>query len=658
MKKFLSLIAIVMLAAGAAWADEAVFDFNANALTMFPGITEASTSSTSGGDFTENKSTTVNGVTLTVTPSGANTANRIWNDYNLGLQLRVYGGQLIITAPEGQSVKNVAFNTSMWNDPDADSGIISENAWVGSASTLTLNITGQIRISSMTVTFGEGGTVTPDPTITQIDSLQQIADLDDNTQFQFMKDVYVNYTSGKYLYLQQHNADADCYTALLYDEIAENYQLGDVIPAGWKGTKKTYHTLVEVTNVSDMGEALGTIDEYWTEPFAFSGYMSYIDEEWVNYKVEFQNLTISEINGKNFTISETTEGDDGEPVTTTIAGYNQFGIELPEEGDGYDMTFMVGMYNGNIQLYPIEIAGTGATPLWKVWYMGEDGEQYTIADELYVDYIDEPNKLVYVTDNATSVLFDLYADWGYTWEEEWEPDWIAIDCADNEQLYNTVKEMNIIKAGTLSGTLQDSYTNPRFVITEVPEEADGIYPEIVYPEIELTDSLFLDGRKMVKITAIYNDGKLEGTVAESGVKQAIELIKEPSIEGFMFENGKKYTVKAFIILKDAWEWEDEAPKAAPAKNKSLKAIAKTPARKQRRKIMADDPAWYTNMEIHAIELINFEPSAVTDLNASKKVSNVKYVNALGQVSNNPFQGVNIVVTTFTDGSQQTAKVVR
>lgn len=49
---------------------------------------------------------------------------------------------------------------------------------------------------------------------------------------------------------------------------------------------------------------------------------------------------------------------------------------------------------------------------------------------------------------------------------------------------------------------------------------------------------------------------------------------------------------------------------------------------------------------------------VSDVNASKSVSNVKYVNALGQVSNAPFEGVNIVVTTYNDGTTSTAKVIK
>lgn len=51
------------------------------------------------------------------------------------------------------------------------------------------------------------------------------------------------------------------------------------------------------------------------------------------------------------------------------------------------------------------------------------------------------------------------------------------------------------------------------------------------------------------------------------------------------------------------------------------------------------------------------PTAVNDINA-KAVAGVKYVNIAGQVSNKPFDGVNIMVTTYTDGTKSAVKVIK
>lgn len=51
-------------------------------------------------------------------------------------------------------------------------------------------------------------------------------------------------------------------------------------------------------------------------------------------------------------------------------------------------------------------------------------------------------------------------------------------------------------------------------------------------------------------------------------------------------------------------------------------------------------------------------TAVNDLNAGKTVSSVRYVNAAGIEATTPFEGVNIMVTTYSDGTKTAAKVIK
>lgn len=53
-----------------------------------------------------------------------------------------------------------------------------------------------------------------------------------------------------------------------------------------------------------------------------------------------------------------------------------------------------------------------------------------------------------------------------------------------------------------------------------------------------------------------------------------------------------------------------------------------------------------------------EVTGVNDVNASKTVAGVKYYNTLGVASSTPFEGVNIVVTTYTDGTHSSVKVIK
>ena len=51
------------------------------------------------------------------------------------------------------------------------------------------------------------------------------------------------------------------------------------------------------------------------------------------------------------------------------------------------------------------------------------------------------------------------------------------------------------------------------------------------------------------------------------------------------------------------------------------------------------------------------PSGITDTQAAKQVANVSYVNLAGMTSSTPFDGVNVKVIRYTDGSMNTQKVI-
>ena len=60
---------------------------------------------------------------------------------------------------------------------------------------------------------------------------------------------------------------------------------------------------------------------------------------------------------------------------------------------------------------------------------------------------------------------------------------------------------------------------------------------------------------------------------------------------------------------------------------------------------------------NAYAMVN-DNTGVENINADKQVAGVRYINVAGQESDTPFTGVNIVVTTYTDGTTSTVKVVK
>ena len=53
-----------------------------------------------------------------------------------------------------------------------------------------------------------------------------------------------------------------------------------------------------------------------------------------------------------------------------------------------------------------------------------------------------------------------------------------------------------------------------------------------------------------------------------------------------------------------------------------------------------------------------DASGINEVIGHKEVASVRYVNVAGQESETPFDGVNIIVTTYTDGTTTTAKVIK
>ena len=163
MTKLYSILFAMLAFCGLAQA-QVTFDFTGDDAYKQFGLEGVSTASSgdieasTAGDFVEDGSATIGDVTLTVSPSTTNTANRMWTG-----SLRLYGGTLTV-ASKGEKITAISFslNSGKWGSNTADSGTLGTGTWTGSASSVVITIGGNTQIKSITVTLGEGGD-TPDP---------------------------------------------------------------------------------------------------------------------------------------------------------------------------------------------------------------------------------------------------------------------------------------------------------------------------------------------------------------------------------------------------------------------------------------------------------------------------------------------------------------
>lgn len=71
-----------------------------------------------------------------------------------------------------------------------------------------------------------------------------------------------------------------------------------------------------------------------------------------------------------------------------------------------------------------------------------------------------------------------------------------------------------------------------------------------------------------------------------------------------------------------------------------------------------NPNNYITKVSHTIVRDEHITTGVEDVNAEKTVAGVVYYNLLGAASDRPFEGVNVVVTTYTDGTKSSKKILK
>lgn len=657
------------LIAVAAWADEVTFDFSSEAGLQAMGITAPAQSN--GVNLTDVGTITMDGVSLTAV--NGSTETRVWNSQG-NYALRIYVGGSITFAVESGSITDVTINAANTSNFDllANVGNYSVNGavgtWNGSTSSVTFShtTTKNAQIATIVVTTSdEAPTDDPngddpdpvDPNITKLDSLANINTLDDGTEFQFTTEAYVQYQWGNYLWLMQLDADYYAYAAMVYGDVARTYQVGAVIPAGWTGVKTTYKGLVEITDPTHFKNATGLVDDMFTEPFDMTGYMSYIESDhYENMRVKFNGIALSDIdNSGNFTITSNEKDEDGNDITVTMAGYNKFGIDYPvvDPAERYNIDGMVTIYNNNYQLYPISIEEAPGTRLWKVTYEGLEGNM-KIADTLYVA-LPMTDGQILVTDNVLEVLVDTYAEWGYTWYQDWYPTWIALDCGDNTELYNTICQMQALAPNTVKGEVVDVNANPRLILSSTPTGiADPDFESLHLYSYDLNGGkIYALGNEMGQATGRFKliNGDPYLCSAQDTVQVRLDFSLNPELE-ITLNEGSRYDMTCVFKLSEPWEAEDASYAPRRSYKSAVNRVMKAPSLKAK----ISDADYYTNYTIMPISASSI--TGINDIDVAKQAVKVSYVNMTGTVSDNPFPGMNIVITHYNDGSRTITKTVK
>lgn len=202
---------------------------------------------------------------------------------------------------------------------------------------------GLIQISAVTYNNAEE---TPIETVADIAAF--IAKADKNPTI-FSGNVEVIYQIGSYLFVKDNSG-----RLLIYGKLDQTYKPGDVIPGGFMGTYGTFGGEPQLINPTDLKAAIAHNE---SAPRTIT--LSEITAANKLEAVAINGVTISQINNRDITFQQ------GE---TTFAGYNQFSITLPEEYENvtFNVTAIIGCYNGNLQVQPISIEKADSSAITEI----------------------------------------------------------------------------------------------------------------------------------------------------------------------------------------------------------------------------------------------------------------------------------------------------
>ena len=624
MKKVILLFAVALMAFANAWAATATFDLAHHGAELF-GFTAPSSSSSTEGDITSECTATVDGVTLKVGVSTTNTKNRVYLDYNGNVQLRVYSGAVTVAAPAGKTISSIVFHNSRWYAPSSVSSgsFVQESTWGGNAASVTFNFDGQIRLDSMVVTYDDGGTI--DPTVKELDTFLNFGDsIADGTKIRFTGMAFVVLNIGKFHFVRCESEYL--YSAIIYGDLDTEYKVGEYIPAGWTGVKGKVDGITVITGVEGLKPASVSASNSDCEAFDFTGFLGTFKDGVSTYENDycaFKTVAINNIDADGkFTITEV----NADSTTSTMAGVNKFGIKYPTTTANMKFTvqgILTKSENGvGVTFVPTAITEyENVKKLWRIWYQGVDGTEYTIADTLYVvapTKALEPDcgrkNLIYVTDNATQVVDDTYAEWGYVETYDWAPDYIALDCGDNEEAYRAIAAMKVIAPASVRGILADNQTNPRFELMKTPSALDCEYPEIAYQHYQFGDSCWANGNQVSYASGkfVTIDGKeyFAGINADGSANQPIALDRR-YIGDYAFSEGMAYEMRV--------AWNQHEPWTSDSNSSPItKKMSKKSTRPMPHKMKTDDPNYFNNYSVCPLEV---KPqSTVGDIDGNGEVN--------------------------------------
>ena len=349
----------------------------------------------------------------------------------------------------------------------------------------------------------------------------------------------------------------------------------------------------------------------------------------------------------------------------------------------YNSTFRTYTGKTNQSLYFAQkVAGAGytdfttivktaeVTTLANLAVNGAEGAAYQVNDEMVVakkfqkagkNYIVVKDAAQAVRNFSTPAADDKFFNINGNKQEKYaQNNWMLVSLP--VELYNQVNEKNTVTS--ITGTLTEK-TNVAMEATKVVfEDVINDFAPNTYCPINILGESSVKGNNPAYTSSYYfatpKANEYANVVwAVYNSNDGAFYLPTPQGSANAQEFKAAFNVDYSLNFVDNPELTSGAVYSFEALVKEV-AVPTTDAKSAPRKVAYDSTVTpSTKFVVYPLDLDATKvATGVNDVNCAKEVKGVSYFNMMGVESAQPFDGVNIMVTTYTDGTQSAAKVLR
>lgn len=288
---------------------------------------------------------------------------------------------------------------------------------------------------------------------------------------------------------------------------------------------------------------------------------------------------------------------------------------------------------------------------------GAEGAAYQVNDEMLVakkfqkgdkNYIVVKDDAQAVRNLSTPAANDKFFNINGNKQEEYaQNNWMLVSLP--VELYNQVKEKNTVTS--ITGTLTEK-TNVAMEATKVVfEDVTNVFAPNTYCPINIVGASSVKGNNPAYTSSYYfvtPKANEYANVVWASYDDYMGVFHLPSHEGSV--NVQEFEASFYV---DYSLNSVDNPALTDGDVYSFEALVKEET------VPSHVIGASTKFMVYPLDLdANKVATGVNDVNSAKEVKGVSYFNMMGVESAQPFDGVNIMVTTYTDGTSSATKVLR